>query len=106
MKQVKGSKLRNRNNNRAVDKQVSDRKIEKVKSSKIRKSSFNSFANDEKALEKEATQEENMSILGICLIVIMCFVVGITLGICLYRLAINNSGTALIINKVILKLFE
>ena len=79
--------------------------VKGIKRGKVKYSSFNDFEENEEVLENEAIMEDNMSILGICLIVILCFIVGIALGICLYRLAINNSGVALIINKVILKLF-
>ena len=54
----------------------------------------------DKELEKEALQEESISIAMIILIVGLCFVVGISLGYILYRIAINSSS-ALIINWVI-----
>lgn len=79
--------------------------VKRIKRGKVKYSSFNDLEKNEKVLENEAIMEDNISVLGICLIVILCFIVGIVLGICLYRLAINNSVTALIINKVILKLF-
>lgn len=54
----------------------------------------------DKELEKEALQEESISIAMIILIVGLCFVVGISLGYILYRIAINSSS-ALIISSVI-----
>ena len=51
-------------------------------------------------LEKEALQEENISIAMIVLIIGLCFVVGISLGYILYRIAINSSSV-LIVNCII-----
>ena len=51
-------------------------------------------------LEKEALQEENISIAMIVLIIGLCFVVGISLGYILYRIAINSSSV-LIVNSII-----
>ncbi len=54
----------------------------------------------DKELEKEALQEENISIAMIVLIIGLCFVVGISLGYILYRIAINSSSV-LIVNCII-----
>lgn len=54
----------------------------------------------DKELEKEALQEENISIAMIVLIIGLCFVVGISLGYILYRIAINSSSV-LIFNCII-----
>ncbi len=54
----------------------------------------------DKELEKEALQEENISIAMIALIIGLCFVVGISLGYILYRIAINSSSI-LIVNCII-----
>ena len=54
----------------------------------------------DKELEKEALQEENISIAMIVLIILLCFVVGISLGYILYRIAINSSSV-LIVNCII-----
>lgn len=54
----------------------------------------------DKELEKEALQEENISIAMIALIIGLCFVVGISLGYILYRIAINSSSV-LIVNSII-----
>lgn len=124
MSRIKISKLRinTDNNKETLDNKVKNKKndifekksdtsdirvsnVKRIKRGKVKYSSFNDLEENEDVLENEAIMEDNMSVLGICLIVILCFIVGIALGICLYRLAINNSGTALIINKVILKLF-
>ena len=51
-------------------------------------------------LEKEALQEDNISIAMIVLIIGLCFVVGISLGYILYRIAINSSSV-LIVNCII-----
>lgn len=54
----------------------------------------------DKELEKEALQEENISIAMIALIIGLCFAVGISLGYILYRIAINSSSV-LIVNCII-----
>lgn len=90
---IKGSKIRGYGiGNNSSDK--SD--VVKIKRNRVRRKS-------DKELEKEAVYEDNMSILVIVIIIVLCFIVGISLGICLYRLAINNSNSAIIINKFLLR---
>lgn len=90
---IKGSKIRGY----GLKNNVSNKSdVVKLKRSRIRRKS-------DKELEKEAVQEENMSILVIVIIIVLCFIVGISIGICLYRLAINNSNSAIIINKLLLR---
>ena len=42
-------------------------------------------------IEQEAMQEENISIFFILLILVLCFVAGISLGYSLYKLALNSA---------------
>lgn len=51
-------------------------------------------------LEKEAIEVENFSILMIIIIIGLCFVVGVSLGYLLYKIAINSSN-AIIIKDII-----
>lgn len=57
----------------------------RIKGSKISRKS-------DKQLEREAVLEENASIVGVIVVVILCLIVGISLGICLYKLALNSSA--------------
>ena len=47
-------------------------------------------------LERDAIQEENFSILMIIIIIFLCFVVGVSLGYILYRIAINSSSAIIL----------
>ncbi len=47
-------------------------------------------------LERDAIQEENFSILMIIVIIFLCFVVGVSLGYILYRIAINSSSAIIL----------
>ena len=42
-------------------------------------------------IEQEAIQDENISILFIIVILVLCFIAGISLGYCLYKLALNSA---------------
>ena len=42
-------------------------------------------------IEQEAIQDENISILFIILILVLCFIAGISLGYCLYKIALNSA---------------
>lgn len=90
-KRIKGTKIR-------INDVKDKNKIEKTKirSAKIRKKT-------EKELEHDAIFEENISIFGVVIIVVLCLIVGIALGVLLYRLAMNSSNSAVIINKLLLK---
>lgn len=79
---IKGSKIRNK---------VDCNKNVSIKNSMTRKKS-------DRELEKEAIEEENISIIAIIIIVVLCFVIGILLGWGLYKVAINNSNIAFVIN--------
>lgn len=83
-KQIKGRKIRNN---------VDEVKIKKYRNSKIRKIS-------DRKMEQEAEIEESISIGFLILIILVCFIVGIVLGFSLYKLAIDNSNVALIMNKL------
>lgn len=83
-KRIKGSRLRNINERE----NISDKKI---KDSRIKNKS-------DKQLEREAIEEENISIMAVVIVVILCFIIGILLGWGLYKLAINNSNIAFVIN--------
>lgn len=89
-----------------VKKKLNSNKIEKFKDNKDSIVSFKKvrrsrvkFKSD-KEMEREATQEENVSIFLIVFVVILCCIVGIVLGVYLYKLAINSSN-AIIISRLI-----
>lgn len=62
-------------------------KPKKVRAKKVRMSMSKT---EEKRLEKGMQQDDNMSIGLMVLILVVCFVVGITLGYLLYRIALNG----------------
>lgn len=62
-------------------------KPKKVRAKKVRMSMSKA---EEKRLEKGMQQDDNMSIGLMVLILVVCFVVGITLGYLLYRIALNG----------------
>lgn len=45
---------------------------------------------EEQKLDKEARMDDNFSIVMIIIILVLCFIVGITLGFLLYQLAITG----------------
>lgn len=71
---------------KTLDKDVIDKKNE-VSKKKIRMSLSKK---EEKALDKAAERDDDMSILAIILILVICFIVGILLGCFLYKIAING----------------
>lgn len=60
-------------------------KKRRIKNSKIR-------LKTDKQMNKEAVIEENVSLLSMLIIVIICIVVGIFLAVILYDLALSSSG--------------
>lgn len=61
---------------------------EKIKTRKIRMSLTKA---EEKKMDKVIEQEDNISILVMVFILCVCFVIGISLGYLLYRIAINGA---------------
>ena len=61
----------------------------------------NGINKSDKQMEKEAVQDENMSIILIIVILLLCFVVGISLGFGLYKIAINSSNVGYIISGLL-----
>lgn len=53
---------------------------------------------EEVSLDKEAEQEESISIFVIVLILAICFIVGISLGYLLYKIAIDSSAVVMVRN--------
>lgn len=51
---------------------------------------------EEVSLDKEAEQEESISIFVIVLILAVCFIVGIALGYLLYKIAIDSSAVVIV----------
>ena len=78
-KKLNSSKVEKINNElRKKEEEIS---VKRVKRSKVRRKT-------DKELDKEATQVENVSIFLIVLVVVLCCIVGIVLGVYLYKLAI------------------
>lgn len=57
----------------------------------------------DKQMEHDALVEENVSIFMVGLVVILCLVVGISVGVYLYDMALNNS--AVVLNNLFKLLF-
>ena len=57
----------------------------------------------DKQMEHDALVEENVSIFMVGLVVILCLVVGISIGVYLYDMALNNS--AVVLNNLFKLLF-
>lgn len=91
-KMVKSSKIRidNKNFTSMEEEFVKS----KVTSAKIR----------ETKADKEIEQSDNISILMMVVVIIICFIVGIALGYVLYNISISSSNTAFIVNQILLKL--
>ena len=62
-------------------------KKKKVKSKKIRMS-FSKV--EEQKMDKAIERDDNMSVMLIVIVLVLCFIVGISLGYLLYRIAING----------------
>ena len=85
-----------------MKKKLNSSKVEKINNELRKREEENSVkrVRRSKELDKEATQEENVSIFLIVLVVVLCCIVGIVLGVYLYKLAINSSN-AIIISKLV-----
>ena len=90
-KKLNSSKVEKINNE--LRKREEEISVKRVKRSKVRRKT-------DKELDKEATQVENVSIFLIVLMVVLCCIVGIVLGVYLYKLAINSSN-AIIISRLV-----
>ena len=62
----------------------------KKKSSKLKKIRMSMTKAEEKKLDEGIQKDDNMSIGLIILILVLCFVVGISLGYLLYKIALNG----------------
>jgi hypothetical protein len=62
-----------------------------IKKSKIKKISMSLSKAEEKRLDNDIEKNDKMSIVVMGAILVLCFVVGISLGYLLYRIAINGS---------------
>lgn len=87
MASVKGRKIRNNDYDNKLKKDIvkSNKELDKKK----------------KVIDKSDSIGDEMSIISIIIIVLLCFVVGISVGFILYKIAINNSA-AIIIDKMLL----
>ena len=65
--------------------------VVKNKKIKTRKLKMAIFSVEEKKLDKEIEKEDNLSVMVMVIILALCFVVGISLGYLLYRIAINGA---------------
>lgn len=72
---------------KTLDKDVINKKNNEIPKKKIRMSLSK---REEKLLDKAAERDDDMSILAIIFILVVCFVVGILLGCFLYKIAING----------------
>lgn len=77
-------------NNDTLEKiEVTNKVAKRIKPKKIKMSFTNK---EEKQIDHQMETEENISIVVMLLILVVCFILGITLGYMLYRIAINNSS--------------
>lgn len=65
--------------------------LENKKKIKTRKIKMSISKAEEEKLDKEIAKEDNVSVLVMVIILTLCFVVGISLGYILYRIAITGS---------------
>lgn len=75
-----------------------------VKEKEYVKSRVTSAKIRETKADREIEQSDNISVLMMFVVIIICFIVGIVLGYVLYNISITSSNTAFIVNKIILKL--
>lgn len=87
---IRGSKIRGEFNS-----EIKKESNVKIKRSRVRRRT-------DKELEREAVQEENISILAIVLIVILFCIIGVCIGMVLYKVAINSSN-AMIVNRFLFR---
>lgn len=78
------------NNNVKKQKKVKTRRIRMMYTDK-----------EEKELDKAIENEENFSITVMVIILVLCFIVGISLGYVLYRIAINSSNVMMIVRYLL-----
>lgn len=99
-KKVRGGLLRGKSLNKEEEiKHIGDKNTSgKVRTRKLRKISDEMR---EDSLDRTITREDNFSIGLMIAILVGCFVVGIAVGYILYKLAIDNSNTLLIINNLV-----
>ena len=86
MARIKESKIEDELSKKSVLKK--DKNV-KLKNKKIKKN--NSTIEEMEQSDIEAIQEENFSILFIFIILLLCFVAGISLGYCLYKIALSSA---------------
>ena len=55
-------------------------------------------AKEEEKIDHQMEKEENISIVVMLIILIFCFIIGISLGYMLYRIAINSSAMYIVRN--------
>ena len=91
-KMVKSGKVRIDNKKFAIENEVKSNST--GRSAKIR----------ETKADREIEQSDNISVVMMVLIIIICFIVGIALGYVLYNISIASSNAAFVVNKLILKL--
>lgn len=70
----------------------------KVKSRKIRMSFT---TKEEQQMDRQMEKEDNLSVVVMIIILVLCFVVGISLGYVLYRIAINSSNVMFIVKYLV-----
>ncbi len=85
-KKVRGSMIRKINME-----YLDDTKVVRNTSAKIR----------ETKADREIEQSDNMSVVMMILIIVICFIVGIAIGYVLYNISIDSSNTAYIIRNIL-----
>lgn len=89
-RKIQKSKIVNNSNfeNNNIDNKDSAVTRKKVNARKVRMSLTKA---EEKKIDKEMEQDENMSIAVMVFVLLFCFIVGISLGYLLYKIAINGA---------------
>lgn len=90
--------INNHTNNLKKNDAVGAKERKKIKSRKIRMS-FS--VKEEKQMDKQMETFEKVSITVMVFILVLCFIVGVSLGYVLYRIAINSSSAMFIVKDLL-----
>lgn len=90
----KDDKLKESSINNVTEKNK-DLSNKKIKSRKIKMSFIDK---EEEKMDKQIELEDNFSMAAMIGILVVCFIVGISLGYILYRIAINSSNAMMLIH--------
>lgn len=85
-----------------VKKNNSDNKVKNsVVNENVKKKNNRCAMIRETKADKEIEQTDNISILMMVIVIVICFIVGIALGYILYNLAISSSDSAFIVSSLL-----